>query len=445
MGPVGGSRTVASRGDHRRMSQRPRARIRYTALVAIVAALVVGGLPTAVAAASTDPDKDGLPSKWERDWSKTSPTRKDTDRDGIKDGSEDPDKDTLTNRMEYLAGMRPRRGDSDRDGIRDDKEDTDRDGLRTRFEFYSGTRPKLKDTDGDGLRDDRENPDKDGLTNRTEQTRGTHPREWDTDDDGYSDGAEVAAGTNPLDKSSHPTLPTTPPPPGGGSGGAPTLPGIPDCSIFPVDNVWNVRIDDREVAVELGDDDLGHRADAGPAHGLRFVLGLRHPHTTSSPRHAGIDADLRLRRRLRPRRYPIPASPKTEGGGPDRRPPHPHGRQGRLSALRAIQRAQGRWRMVGRQWRDVGPAIERPADGRLDQRRCGGSADPAGPRPLRRGESPGRSTTPSGSRPTRRARRTSIPRGTTPATTRRRLAADGTARPPGSLRMTSRASRRRPG
>ena len=28
----------------------------------------------------------------------------------------------------------------------------------------------------------------------------------------------------------------------------PTLPGIPDCSVFPADNVWNVRIDDRDVA-----------------------------------------------------------------------------------------------------------------------------------------------------------------------------------------------------
>ncbi len=297
------------------MSQRPRARIRYTALVAIVAALVVGGLPTAAAAASTDPDKDGLPSKWERDWSKTSPTRKDTDRDGIKDGSEDPDKDTLTNRMEYLAGMRPRRGDSDRDGIRDDKEDTDRDGLRTRFEFYSGTRPKLRDTDGDGLRDDRENPDKDGLTNRTEQARGTHPREWDTDDDGYSDGAEVTAGTNPLDKSSHPTLPTTPPPPGGGSGGAPTLPGIPDCSIFPVDNVWNVRIDGRAVAsnsatmISAIGLNAGLHMDFGSYSGYGIPYNVVTATTPRSTLTFDYDEDSDHVG------YPIPASPKIEGGG----------------------------------------------------------------------------------------------------------------------------------
>ena len=99
------------------------------------------GLPAAVSAASTDPDKDGLPSAWEIRWSHTNPKRADTDRDGIKDGREDPDKDTLTNREEYVAGMQPRRADSDRDGIRDDREDTDGDGLRTKFEYLAGTAP----------------------------------------------------------------------------------------------------------------------------------------------------------------------------------------------------------------------------------------------------------------------------------------------------------------
>ena len=148
------------------MHRRPRGGIRRTLFIALVGIFVVGALPVTVAAASTDPDKDGLPTKWERDWSKTSPTKKDTDKDGIPDGSEDQDKDTLTHRQEYLAGMRPRRADSDRDGIRDDKEDTDKDALKTKFEFVAGTKPKVKDTDKDGLRDDREDPDKDGLTNR---------------------------------------------------------------------------------------------------------------------------------------------------------------------------------------------------------------------------------------------------------------------------------------
>jgi len=40
---------------------------------------------------------DGLPNTYERDWTRTSPTRRDTDRDGIPDGSEDPDQDRLTN------------------------------------------------------------------------------------------------------------------------------------------------------------------------------------------------------------------------------------------------------------------------------------------------------------------------------------------------------------
>ena len=251
------------------MTRRPRVGARHTVLVAMVAALVVGALPAAAAAASTDPDKDGLPSAWETTWSRTNPRKKDTDKDGILDGKEDPDRDTLNNRQEYLSGMKPRRADSDKDGIRDDKEDTDKDGLKTKFEFTAGTKPKVKDSDKDGLRDDREDPDKDGLTNRSEQSRGTHPTRRDTDGDGYSDGWEVTYGTNPLDAASHPV----PPPPGA----VPTLPGISDCSVFPADNVWNARIDHLRRRLELRDDGLDDRPERRPAPGLRLVRGLRHP------------------------------------------------------------------------------------------------------------------------------------------------------------------------
>lgn len=55
-------------------------------------------------------------------------------------------------------------------------------------------------------------PDKDGLTTRTEerQTK-TNPRKFDTDGDGFGDGAEVQAGTNPLDPNNSPAGPPAPP------------------------------------------------------------------------------------------------------------------------------------------------------------------------------------------------------------------------------------------
>ncbi len=315
VGPVGGSRRPEGSATMAAMANRSTSRYSRTALAVVVAAFVLGGLPADASAASTDPDKDGLPSAWEIRWSHTDPKRADTNGDGIKDGREDPDKDTLTNREEYVAGMRPRRADSDRDGIRDDREDTDGDGLQTKFEYLAGTRPRLRDSDKDGLRDDREDPDKDGLTNRTEQALGTQPRKRDTDGDGYADGAEVTAGTNPLDASSHPTLPSTPPPPGGGSAGAPTLPGIPDCSIFPVDNVWNVRIDGLGVASNSSTmiASIGLNTGLHMDFGSYSGYGIPYNVVNASTARSAVVFDYAEDSDHVP--YPIPASPKIEGGG----------------------------------------------------------------------------------------------------------------------------------
>src|SRR4051812_33938213 len=103
-----------------------------------------GGLflgPASVAAAGRDTDGGGLTNAFEVDRSRTSPTRRDTDRDGIPDGREDPDRDGLTNRFEQAAGTHPRRADSDGDGIRDGREDPDHDGLSNRREQQVGTNP----------------------------------------------------------------------------------------------------------------------------------------------------------------------------------------------------------------------------------------------------------------------------------------------------------------
>ena len=274
-----------------------------------VIALIVASAPllggSALAGANADGDRDGLPNTWERDRSLTSPTRVDTDRDGIADGREDPDRDGLTNRQEYVAGLHPRRADTDRNGIRDGREDTDRDGLRTAFEFLAGTHPRRSDTDGDGLLDGREDTDRDGLSNRTEQTLGTHPRKADTDLDGYSDGAEVAAGTNPRLAASHPTS---------SAGGPPTLPGAPSCTVLPADNVWNVPVAGLSVATDsatmIGSIGLtrGLHMDFGSyaGYGIPYsVVGATTPRSTVAFDYAD-ESD--------PVDYPIPASPLIEGG-----------------------------------------------------------------------------------------------------------------------------------
>ncbi len=164
---------------------------RALAPIAMLASLLVAGwLAPSGAAAATDTDRDGLPDSWERQWSLTDPSRADSDGNGRLDGSEDPDRDKLTNRQEYLAGMNPQMADSDKDGVRDDSEDTDGDGLPTAFEFRAGTSPKRTDSDGDGRRDGSENPDRDGLSNRQEYLAGMHPRRADTDRDGIRDEQE---------------------------------------------------------------------------------------------------------------------------------------------------------------------------------------------------------------------------------------------------------------
>jgi hypothetical protein len=64
--------------------------------IALLVAVLLAGLPgepgaSRVAAASTDPDGDGLPTTFELTRSKANPYKADTDGDGIRDGSEDPD------------------------------------------------------------------------------------------------------------------------------------------------------------------------------------------------------------------------------------------------------------------------------------------------------------------------------------------------------------------
>jgi hypothetical protein len=104
----------------------------------------------------------------------------------------DPDKDGLTNYTEYLAHTNPRKKDTDKDGVADGSEDYDHDGLDDATEQRAGTNPGLKDTDHDGKPDGREDADHDGLNNLAEQNTANDPGDPDSDDDGVRDGSENA-------------------------------------------------------------------------------------------------------------------------------------------------------------------------------------------------------------------------------------------------------------
>lgn len=206
--------------------------------------------------------------------------------------------------------------------------DTDRDGLTNAFErTWSLTNPSKVDTDRDGLWDGRENPDNDGLTNRAEQNLGTKPRVADTDRDGWTDGAEYRAGSDPTSAASRPKprpkptptprpspTPVASPTPTPSGDGAPTLPGAPDCPIFLLTNVRNVRIDGRPVAPDSATLintiglDRGLHMDFGSyaGYGIPYnIVSSTTPRSTvtfdydDESDHVG---------------YPIPTNPRIEGG-----------------------------------------------------------------------------------------------------------------------------------
>jgi glucose/arabinose dehydrogenase len=74
--------------------------------------------------------------------------------------------------------------------------DTDDDGMPDAWESANGLVV--------GINDSLLDADDDDLSNLDEYLAGTDPQEWDTDGDTFSDGAEDAAGTNPLNATSYP-------------------------------------------------------------------------------------------------------------------------------------------------------------------------------------------------------------------------------------------------
>lgn len=116
--------------------------------------------------------------------------------------------------------------DSDHDGMGDNYEllygldttlddsaaDKDGDGLTNFEEFQLGINPTLIDSDGDGIDDkDETDRDNDGLDDAWEIQYFGHLRRdgtGDYDNDDYSDATEFANGTNPLEKSQAPGVPS---------------------------------------------------------------------------------------------------------------------------------------------------------------------------------------------------------------------------------------------
>jgi hypothetical protein len=105
-------------------------------LVMPVLAFACAVAPAAPALAVRDRDGDRLPDRWERRYH-LSVTKK--------SGKGDPDRDKLSNRREHRLRTNPRRRDTDRDGLRDGAE----------VRRYK-TNPRKRDTDGDGYSDRRE-------------------------------------------------------------------------------------------------------------------------------------------------------------------------------------------------------------------------------------------------------------------------------------------------
>ncbi len=121
---------------------------RWLLALALAGALVLLG--QVALAAPGDRDDDGLKDRFEERWGITDPDRRDTDRDGIRDGLEDEDADRLSNLGEQLFKTDPTDPDSDDDGTKDGGEDSDRNGVNDALEqdrrpVPSGLSPSLSE------------------------------------------------------------------------------------------------------------------------------------------------------------------------------------------------------------------------------------------------------------------------------------------------------------
>ena len=210
-----------------------------------------------------------------------------------------------------------------------------------------------------GCADGAEDPDADGLANLAEQAARTHPRIADTDGDGLGDATDPD--------------PTHPP--------APVVPGAEGCTVFPVSNVWNRRVDTLPVRSDsstligsIGRDKEFHM-DFGSYEGYGIPYQVVDSET---PRRAvTFDYDDESD----PGPYPIPDAPLVEAGS-DRHMLLLDKDACRLYELYDAQLVDGAWQAgSGAQW-DLDSNALRPLD--WTSADAAGLPDPARARPLRR-------------------------------------------------------------
>ena len=114
-----------------------------------------------------DTDGDNLSDLYELVLLGTDPLKNDSDGNGVLDGEEDSDGDTLSNHYEIDIELNPMKTDTDEDGLSDGEEieqhntnplliDTDEDGLSDKDELILGLNPNKQDSDENGIHDSKE-------------------------------------------------------------------------------------------------------------------------------------------------------------------------------------------------------------------------------------------------------------------------------------------------